>query len=111
MGASERRKAILEALCQRKQDTMRNLAREFDVSLRTINYDIEELSCAYPIMTTRGKHGGGVKVMDGYRLDRKYLNPTQQRLLKKLSKTLLGEDRAIMESILQNFALQDTSGE
>ena len=78
MGASERRRAILEVLCQRRQDTRENLAHEFGVSLRTISNDIDELSRTYPIITTRGKYGGGIKVLDGYRLDRKYLNPAQQ---------------------------------
>ena len=86
MGANERRRAILELLCQRKQDTMKNLANEFHVSLRTICYDIDELARNYPIVTTRGKYKGGVKIADGYRLDRKYLNPEQQHLLKRLSK-------------------------
>lgn len=94
MGANERRRAILELLCQRKQDTMKNLANEFHVSLRTICYDIDELARNYPIVTTRGKYKGGIKIADGYRLDRKYLNPEQQHLLKRLSKTLSGEDRS-----------------
>ena len=37
VGANERRRAILEVLCQRKQDTMKNLANEFHVSLRTVS--------------------------------------------------------------------------
>ena len=109
VGANERRRAILEVLCQRKQDTMKNLANEFHVSLRTICYDIDELARNYPIVTTRGKYKGGVKIADGYRLDRKYLNPKQQHLLKRLSKTLSGEDRDIMESILRDFTLKEIS--
>lgn len=61
------------------------------------------------IATTRGKYKGGVKIADGYRLDRKYLNPKQQHLLKRLSKTLSGEDREIMESILRDFTLKEAS--
>ena len=102
MGVNERRRAILELLCQRKQDTMKNLANEFHVSLRTICYDIDELARNYPIVTIRGKY-------KGYRLDRKYLNPEQQHLLKRLSKTLSGEDRNIMESILRDFTLKEIS--
>ena len=109
VGANERRRAILELLCQRKQDTMKNLANEFHVSLRTICYDIDELARNYPIVTIRGKYKGGVKIADGYRLDRKYLNPKQQHLLKRLSKTLSGEDRNIMESILRDFTLKEIS--
>lgn len=63
----------------------------------------------YPIVTIRGKYKGGVKIADGYRLDRKYLNPEQQHLLKRLSKTLSGEDRNIMESILRDFTLKEIS--
>ena len=83
--------------------------RAFHVSLRTICYDIDELARNYPIVTTRGKYKGGVKIADGYRLDRKYLNPKQQHLLKRLSKTLSGEDRNIMESILRDFTLKEAS--
>lgn len=53
---------------------------------------------------------GGIKVLDGYRLDRKYLNPAQQHLLKRLAKTLSGQDRDIMESILRDFALKTRTG-
>ena len=101
--------ANIELLCQRKQDTMKNLANEFHVSLRTICYDIDELARNYPIVTIRGKYKDGVKIADGYRLDRKYLNPEQQHLLKRLSKTLSGEDRNIMESILRDFTLKEAS--
>ena len=83
VGANERRRAILEVLCQRKQDTMKNLANEFHVSLRTICYDIDELTRNYPIVTIRGKYKGGVKIADGYRLDRKYLNLEQRHLLSR----------------------------
>lgn len=110
MGASERRREILEVLCQRRQDTRENLSHEFGVSLRTISNDIDELSRTYPIITTRGKYGGGIKVLDGYRFDRKYLNPAQQHLLKRLAKTLSGQDRDIMESILRDFALKNEDG-
>ena len=109
VGANERRRAILEVLCQRKQDTMKNLANEFHVSLRTICYDIDELTRNYPIVTIRGKYKGGVKIADGYRLDRKYLNLEQRHLLKRLSKTLSGKDRNIMESILRDFTLKEAS--
>ncbi|MFQ9992981.1 HTH domain-containing protein [Ruthenibacterium lactatiformans] len=109
MGANERRRAILELLCQRKQDTMRNLANEFHVSLRTICYDIDELTRNYPIVTIRGKYKGGVKIADGYLLDQKYLNLEQRQLLKRLSKTLSGKDRNIMESILRDFTLKEAS--
>ena len=85
---NERRAAILDRLCKRRQDTIDNLAAEFGVSRRTIRYDIEELSCAYPIESIKGRYGGGVRVADGYYLGRKYLKPAQQELLKRLSTQL-----------------------
>lgn len=105
MTPSERREAILNVLCKRRQDTIENLANEFDVSVRTIKYDIEELTLAHPIETVRGRYGGGVKVADGYYIGRKYLKPNQQELLKKLSAQLSGNDLEVMNSILRDFAL------
>lgn len=103
--ANERRQKILEILCVRRQETMENLAQEFNVTTRTIRTDIEELTLAHPIETVRGRYGGGVMVADGYYLGRKYLKPDQQELLKRLSENLTGEDLATMNSILSEFAL------
>ncbi len=105
MTPSERREAILNVLCKRRQETVQNLAYEFGVSVRTIKYDIEELTLAHPIETVRGRYGGGVKVADGYYVGRKYLKPSQQELLKKLAEQLSGEDKAVMDSIFHDFAL------
>lgn len=42
MGASkERRRAIMEVLCARRHETRGNLAFEFGVSKRTIEYDVQ----------------------------------------------------------------------
>lgn len=105
MTPSERREAILNVLCKRRQETVQNLAYEFGVSVRTIKYDIEELTLAHPIETVRGRYGGGVKVADGYYVGRKYLKPSQQELLKKLAEQLSDEDKAVMDSIFHDFAL------
>lgn len=61
----ERRQAILEALSDRRRETVANLASEFDVSNATIRRDIEVLSCSAPIFTVQG-NGGGIHVADGY---------------------------------------------
>lgn len=80
MTADERRRAILEALCQRRHETRENLAFEFGVSKRTIEYDVVRLSQSYPIYTTKGT-GGGIHVMEGYRLDGSYLSAEEQSFL------------------------------
>ncbi len=105
MTPSERREAILTALCQRRHDKVANLAYEFGVTERTIKSDIEELTLAHPIETIRGRYGGGIKVADGYYIGRRYLKPSQQKLLKKLSGQLIGEEKAVMDGILREFAL------
>lgn len=82
MRANERRMRLIEELCERKFDTIDNLAFELGVSRRTICYDIEELSLSYPIFTAKGT-GGGVWVRDGYRLGRRYLTEKQRELLER----------------------------
>lgn len=71
MRASERRMRLIEELCERKFDTIDNLAFELGVSRRTICYDIEELSLSYPIFTAKGT-GGGVWVRDGISRERHF---------------------------------------
>lgn len=102
---SERREAILKVLCHRRHETIANLANEFDVSVRTIKYDIEELTLAHPIETVRGRYGGGVKVAEGYYAGFNYLKPKQLELLERIQNTLQGEDLDVMNSILRDFAL------
>ena len=104
MRPNERRAAILDALCVRRQDTIANLAEEFGVNEKTIRRDIEELACSYPIETVRGRYGGGVKILDWYHQNRRTLSPEQAELLKKLAPGLEGHDLDVMNSIISQFA-------
>lgn len=99
----ERRDAILEALCVRRQDTYQNLSQEFEVSYSTIRRDIEVIACSYPIEPVRG-NGGGVKVADWYHRDRSYLTTEQADLLSQLAHSLEGRDLEVMNGILSKFA-------
>ena len=64
---------ILSILLQKEKVTAPELAERFEVSRRTINRDIENLCKAgIPIRTTQGV-GGGIRIMDGYRMDRTIL--------------------------------------
>lgn len=107
MTANERRMEIIEVLCQRRHDTMQNLAAEFGVTDRTIRNDINELSLSYPIITKRGRYGGGISIMDGYSLNQKFLKSDQKDLLQKLSTSLSGQDLQVMNSIFKDFALNN----
>ena len=62
--------AILSVLLNQEQATAPELAKRFEVSRRTINRDIEALNQAgIPIVTQQGA-GGGIRIMDGFRMDR-----------------------------------------
>lgn len=100
----ERRQQILELLCQRRKDTMQNLAAELGVSERTIRRDVEILTRSYPLETVCGRYGGGVRVADWYHLDRQRMSPRQTALLRRLATGLQGEDLEVMEQILLKFA-------
>jgi predicted DNA-binding transcriptional regulator YafY len=103
---TERRQAILEAMCDRRHESVTNLAFEFGVTTRTIKTDLQILACSYPIYTTQG-NGGGVHVVDGFYLGRKYLKPNQKALLELLAEGLAEEDAKTMGEILKTFALKN----
>ena len=64
---------ILSILLQRERVTAPELAEQFEVSRRTIQRDIEALGRAgIPIATAQGA-GGGISIMEGYRVDRTVL--------------------------------------
>lgn len=84
MGTAERRYELMKILCRRRYETIRNLASELGVSMRTIQRDIDILSGTEPIFTKFGKYGGGVYVVDGYSIDRMYMTSPQIDVLKKL---------------------------
>ena len=93
MGTHERRMAIWNTLCQRKQDTAGHLAAEFHVSLRTI----------YPLEVIRGRYHGGIKIADDFTPDKTKLTPVQRDLLLRLCTNLYGHDKLIMLSIPDTF--------
>lgn len=81
----ERLIGILSILLQREKITAPELAEQFEVSRRTIQRDIESLCRAgIPISTAQGT-GGGISIMEGYRVDRTVLtHPEMQAILAGL---------------------------
>ena len=102
MKAWERRHAILETLCIRRYDTRANLAFEFGVCKRTIEYDVSELSLTYPIYTVQGR-GGGIYIIDGFYLNKPRLNVKEVELMLRILPTLNGEDNKIMYEIIKKY--------
>lgn len=76
---------ILSILLQKETVTAPWLAEKFEVTRRTINRDIEDLCKAgIPIATKQGK-GGGISIMDGYKIDHTLLtNMEMQDILAGL---------------------------
>lgn len=72
---------ILSVLLQKEKVTAPELAEKFEVSRRTINRDIENLcKVGIPITTTQGT-GGGISIMDGYRMDRTLLTSKDMQMI------------------------------
>jgi len=84
MGTAERRNEILKILCRRRHETIPRLARELDVSERTIRRDIEAISITAPLYTQQGRYDGGVYVMDGYSIDRMYFTERETDVMRRL---------------------------
>ena len=72
---------ILSILLQKEKVTAPELAQMFEVSKRTINRDIDDLCKAgIPIVTSQGI-GGGIRIMDGYRMDRTILSSKDMQMI------------------------------
>ena len=72
---------ILSILLQKEMITAPELAEHFEVSRRTIGRDIEALSKAgIPIHTMQGT-GGGISIMNGYRMDRTLLTSRDMQMI------------------------------
>ena len=77
----ERLIGILSVLLQRDKVTAVELAEKFEVSRRTIMRDIEAINMAgIPVVSEPG-HGGGISVMDGYKLDRTLLSSNDMQAI------------------------------
>lgn len=76
---------ILSILLQRERVTAPELAERFEVSRRTIQRDVEALCRAgIPLVTIQGA-GGGISILEGYRVDRTVLTgPEMQDILAGL---------------------------
>lgn len=72
---------ILSVLLQNEKVSVPYLAEKFEVSRRTINRDIESLCQAgIPIVTTQGA-GGGISILDGYKMDRTLLTSSDMQAI------------------------------
>ena len=79
---------IVYELMSGERVTAPELARRLEVSVRTIYRDVEALCQAgVPIATGQGQ-GGGIRLMDGFVLDRTLMSPDEQERLLLAVKAL-----------------------
>ena len=115
MGTAERRYEIMKILCRRRYETIRNLASEFGVSMRSVQRDIESLSRTEPIYTQFGKYGGGVYVVEGYSMDRMYMKNSELDVLQKLyiaadkyEDLLTTDEKNLLKSLILQYSKPNT---
>lgn len=72
---------ILSILLQEEKTTAPELAERFEVSRRTIGRDIEDLCKAGILIRTIQGSGGGISIMDGYRMDRTILTSKDMQMI------------------------------
>ncbi len=72
---------ILSILLQKERVTAEELAKKFEVSRRTIIRDIDSLCCAgIPIVTAKGQ-GGGISIMEGFKIDRTLFSSEEMKAI------------------------------
>lgn len=72
---------ILSILLQKDKITAQELANKFEVSRRTILRDVDALSMAgIPIISEQGQ-GGGISIMEGYKVDRTVLSSEDMKAI------------------------------
>jgi predicted DNA-binding transcriptional regulator YafY len=89
---SDRLLSLLLLLQARGRVTAPAVARELEVSVRTVYRDVESLSAAgVPVYTEQGR-GGGIALMPGYRTDVTGLTAAESRALVAMTGRALPED-------------------
>lgn len=98
---------IVYLLMDRRHMTTTELARELEVSSRTIRRDIDALSAAgVPVYMERGR-GGGVHLLESYVLDKSIVSPEEQddilAALSALNRTGATDDDAAHVRLARAF--------
>lgn len=109
--AVDRLLAILTTLMGRGETTAGQLAQRFEVSVKTIYRDIQKLCLAgAPIVTQRGS-GGGIKLMEGYALDKSLFTPRERQDLLSALQALAASGQPGAENLLCKISALFQPGE
>ena len=104
MRTGERRAEIMRILVWRRKITIPELARELQVSVRTVKRDVGVLILDYPIIQICGS-GGGLALPDWYHPHRNILSREQFRTLSEIKKQISDTRKStVIVGILSEFA-------
>lgn len=111
MGTAQRRLEILKHLCRVRKTTYGELAKRYEVSIRTVQRDISELEQTFrvPLDVRSGKRDGGIYVIGGYRFDHAYMHADELALLSKIQRLsrehLTDTENALLSHIIDTYSL------
>ena len=108
MSAFDRRMQILKKLICYNAVKRTELALEFDVSDDTIGRDLRYLGRYVPIASTLGRYGYIYIVRNNINKYQSYLSEDALLLLKRLEQEAIGQDKGILQRIIQKFAYPDS---
>ncbi len=115
MEQSERRNELKRLLFLRRVETISNLAKELNVSARTVRRDLDALCLSEAIYTVPGRYGGGVYALDTFNPDFKRFNEKEVEVLNKVISYLENEisnpfsvdEIVILKTLLKTYAKVD----
>ncbi len=102
MNTLHRRIEIINILIIRRHTTANELAQEFGVSIRTIQYDIQALSPDYPIYTKQGENGG-IFIREDYRPYTNSLTPFELQILNELYERSEEKYKEVLFQIISKY--------
>ena len=102
MNTAHRRMEIINILILRRHVTASELAQEFGVSVRTIQYDIQALSLGFPIYTKQGGDGG-IFVGENYKPYMNTLTPLELKVLQEMYELAEGIHKKVLFQIICKY--------
>ena len=104
MNTADRRAEIISILMVRRRITAKELAEEFNVTVRTIQNDIQALSLGFPIYTRQGGDGG-IFVGDNYKPYMNTLTPLELKVLHEMYGLADGIHKKVLFQLIRKYVL------
>ena len=102
MNTVHRRTEIINILIIRRHTTANELAQEFGVSIRTIQYDIQALTPVYPIYTKQGENGG-IFIGENYKPYMNTLTPLELKVLQEMYELAEGIHKKVLFQVICKY--------